>query len=125
MICPQCRSADCFRSRRGGVVDFFFSIFGLKPWRCHTCNRRFRAHRVAIPFVKYAHCPRCGNFDLERISRERVEEGTFVFLKRHMNFSAYRCDPCRQRFFSVLPYRRILPSMVPEPYRGASQSVNS
>ncbi|MGH9706481.1 MAG: hypothetical protein ACRD5R_06960, partial [Candidatus Acidiferrales bacterium] len=37
MICPQCRSTDCFRSRREGLVDFLWNFWGLRPWRCHTC----------------------------------------------------------------------------------------
>jgi hypothetical protein len=40
-----------------------------------------------------------------------------VFLKRFLGFPAYRCDPCRQRFFSIRPYRRILPSTVPDAHR--------
>lgn len=111
MICPQCRSTDCFRSRREGVVDFLWSFWGLRPWRCHTCDMRFRAWRVAVAFERYVHCPRCGNFDLEHISRERVDEGTFLWLKRMLGFPAYRCSPCRERFFSVRRFRRILPSM--------------
>ncbi len=117
MICPQCRSVNCFRSHRAGPIDFLFTIVGMKPWRCHSCEKRFHAKRVAIPFSRYAHCPRCGNFDLERIARDRVEEGTLLFLKRYLGFPAYRCDPCRQRFFSVLPYQRILPSTIPEANR--------
>jgi hypothetical protein len=110
MICPQCRSMDCFRSHRSGVADFFYTLINLKPWRCHTCDFRFHAARVAFSFLRYAHCPRCGNFDLDHISRERVEEGTLITLKRLLSFPAYRCDPCRQRFFSVLRFRRIVPS---------------
>ena len=30
----------------------------------------------------YAHCPKCGNFDLEPISRERVEKGNLLAVKR-------------------------------------------
>jgi hypothetical protein len=92
-------------------------MVGMKPWRCRSCDRRFHAKRVAIPFSRYAHCPRCGNFDLERIARDRVEEGTLLFLKRRLGFPAYRCDPCRQRFFSVLAFHRILPSTIPEANR--------
>ena len=112
MICPRCRSADCFRSRRAGPMDYFMRwLIRMSPWRCHTCDYRFRAQLVALRFVLYARCPRCGNFDLEHISRDRVERGTFVYLKRLLGFPAYRCDPCRERFFSVLKFRRILPSM--------------
>jgi hypothetical protein len=67
---------------------------------------------VAIPFAYYAHCPKCGNFDLGRIGRERVENGGLVFVKRKLGFPAYRCDPCRHKFFSLRPFRRILPSTV-------------
>ena len=113
MICPQCRSAACFRSHRSGVVDFVFTLAGSRPWRCHTCDRRFYAWRVALCFSLFAHCPRCGNFDLDHISRERVENGSGAFVKRLLRFPAYRCDPCRERFFSIRPFRKILPSMTP------------
>jgi hypothetical protein len=122
MICPQCRSADCFRSRRSGISDFFASLTALRPWRCHSCDLRFYARSVALPFARYAHCPRCGNFDLQHISRDRVEKGALLFLKRMLVFPAYRCDPCREKFFSVLPFRRILPSMMAAPQRGASDA---
>lgn len=58
-------------------------------------------------FVFYVHCPQCGNLDLQRVSRERVVEDLFAPLKRAARVPAYRCDPCRLRFFSVLPFRRI------------------
>jgi uncharacterized protein with PIN domain len=86
-------------------------MIGLRPWRCHTCDYRFYGWRVAATFERYTHCPRCGNFDLERISRERVEDGTMIMLKRWLGFPAYRCDPCRHRFFSVRKFRRIRPSL--------------
>ena len=112
MICPQCRSAACFRSRRGGVLDFLGTVVGLRPWRCDTCDRRFYARRVAISFSTYAHCPRCGNFDLEPLPGGRVDQGTLVALKRLLGFPAYRCGPCRRRFFTIWPFRRIVPSLV-------------
>ncbi len=113
MICPQCRSADCFRSHRSGPIDFAFTLAGARPWRCHTCDRRFYAWRVAFWFCRFAHCPRCGNFDLDHISRDRVDEGSLLFAKRLLHFPAYRCDPCRERFFSIRRHRKILPSMIP------------
>jgi Zn ribbon nucleic-acid-binding protein len=122
MICPQCRSADCLRSRRNGIIDFFASLSTLRPWRCHSCDLRFYARNVALPFARYAHCPKCGNFDLQMIARDRVESGTLVFLKRMLVFPAYRCDPCREKFFSVLPFRRILPSMLPDAERRVSRA---
>jgi hypothetical protein len=122
MICPQCRSADCFRSRRAGILDFLGSFAGLRPWRCHTCDFRFYAWRVAVSFAGYAHCARCGNFDLERVSSDRVARSLRNFLPRSLGFRAYRCDPCRLKFFSIRPYRRILPSMVPLPAENAAHS---
>lgn len=113
MICPQCRSDDCFRSHRNGAVDYLWTIFGQRPWRCHTCDKRFYAGCVALYFSRYAHCPRCGNFDLDHISSERVEQGWLIPLKRWLGFPAYRCEPCRRRFFSVLPFKRIVPSTSP------------
>ena len=112
MICPQCRSADCYRSHRGGVLDFLGTVAGLRPWRCHTCDLRFYAWRVAVSFAGYAHCPRCGNFDLEHIARDRVGMGAWTSVQRFLGLSAYRCDPCREKFFSLRPYRRIVPSMI-------------
>jgi phage FluMu protein Com len=118
MICPQCRSVDCFRSHRDGALDFVNTMSGLRPWRCHACDKRFYAWRVATRYQAYAHCPRCGNFDLEHISRERVEDGTMITLKRWLGFRAYRCDPCRHRFFSIRRYRRILPVLLESPTSG-------
>jgi hypothetical protein len=120
MICPDCCSADCSRSHRDGALDFIISLTGQRPWRCHSCERRFYAWRVAARFEGYAHCPRCGNFDLEHISRDRVEDGTLITLKRWFGFPAYRCDPCRQRFFSVRRFRRIVPTMFEDPASGKS-----
>jgi NAD-dependent SIR2 family protein deacetylase len=115
MICPQCRSANCFQSHRDGMLDYTLSAISLRPWRCHTCDNRFYAWRVAAAFQRFTHCPKCGNFDLEHISRERVDRGSLLSLKRRLHFPAYRCDPCRERFFSVRLFRRIRPSMVIEP----------
>lgn len=113
MICPQCRSAECYRSHRAGFRDFLFTLAGCRPWRCRTCEFRFYGQRTAVRFSYLAHCPRCGNFDLGRISRDRVDEGALLFVKRLLQFPAYRCDPCRERFFSVRPFRRIVPSSEP------------
>ena len=111
MICPQCRSSDCYRSHRNGFADFLGTMGGLRPWRCHTCDYRFHAGSVAVRFMGYAHCWRCGNFDLDRVASDRVDRGAFNFLKRLLSLPAYRCDPCREKFFSIRPYRRIMPSI--------------
>src|ERR1700685_3319512 len=120
MICPRCRSTDCFRSPPDGVSAPVSTVAGLRPWRCHTCDHRFYSWRVPLRFSLYAHCSKCGNFDFEHISRHRVEQATLMLLKRWLGIPAYRCDPCRQRFFSVLPFRRILPSTLPAYSRPSS-----
>jgi hypothetical protein len=120
MVCPRCRSGNCFRSHRRGVQDYVLTAAVLKPWRCHTCDNRFYAWRVAFLFSRYAHCPKCGNFQLEHISRDRVEDGTLVTLKRWLGVPAYRCDPCRERFFSTLPLSRIRPATLTSDTPGSS-----
>ncbi|MBI3668450.1 MAG: hypothetical protein HY237_01510 [Acidobacteria bacterium] len=69
---------------------------------------RFYAWVVPLAYQKYAHCDLCGNLDLQRVSREYVTEGSFVWLFRLLHFPAYRCDPCRHRFFSVRFHHRIV-----------------
>lgn len=101
MICPQCRSDRCRRSKRHGLRDYFVGLSGLRPWRCPKCQARFYAWAVPISYARYAHCTRCGNLDLQRIDRRHVTEGLFVWLRRALRFPAYRCDPCRFRFFSL------------------------
>ena len=89
------------------MKDRLASVFGLRPWRCRTCGRRFHAGVVAIRFGLYVHCPSCGNLDLQRVSRDRVVEGRLVALRRVFRFPAYRCEDCRSRFFSIRRFRVI------------------
>lgn len=119
MICPACQSSRCYRSHRRGLLDFALTILDLRPWRCRECDRRFYGSKVAATFCYYAHCPVCGNFDLQGIGRDRIEDGTLIWLKRLLQFPAYRCAPCRRRFFSVLPFRRIVAS---DPQPGAGEA---
>jgi hypothetical protein len=84
-------------------------VLKLRPWRCHACKSRFHAWIVPAPLVWFVHCPRCGLFNVERIGSKHVNSGTLYRLKRYLGFSAYRCDPCRTRFFSMRPYRDIHP----------------
>lgn len=55
---------------------------------------------MAARYVASAHCRRCGNLNLQRIGREHVTEGPLRWLWRPLRVPAYRCDPCRNRFFS-------------------------
>ncbi len=102
LICPQCRSDQCHRSKRQRLREYLIGLSGLRPWRCQICELRFFAG-------VYAHCNLCGNFDLQRISRNHVFEGWSAGLFRLLRFPAYRCAPCRYRFVTFLPHRRIMP----------------
>ena len=106
MICPVCKSRDCRRSRRRSLGDYALSLAGVLPWRCSTCQSRFFAHKVPFRVLFKAHCPRCGSPKVERIASDRVEDGTMVPLKRILGVPAYRCDPCRVKFYALLPQDR-------------------
>jgi hypothetical protein len=53
----------------------------------------------------YAHCRICGNLELQRIAAENVP-GQASILGRLLGLPAFRCVPCRNKFFSVRPLRR-------------------
>ncbi|MFZ0738208.1 MAG: hypothetical protein WCA98_08815 [Candidatus Acidiferrales bacterium] len=101
-------------------MDYALSLFGLRPWRCRECDTRFFAWSV-IPasFVACAHCPRCGRMDLEKIAGRLVVDGTLRRLKRILGFAAYRCDPCRERFFSLRRYNPIRAHAAPAGHKPA------
>jgi hypothetical protein len=65
---------------------------------------------VAPAFLLKAHCPKCGNLEIERVARKRVEGGILVQLQRALHLPAYRCDPCRHKFFTVRPLHQVLPA---------------
>jgi C4-type Zn-finger protein len=52
----------------------------------------------------HAHCPICGNPALKRISPEHVNS-PFGFFWRRLHVPAFRCEPCRYKYFSILPLR--------------------
>jgi len=52
-----------------------------------------------------AHCPICGNQELKRISPEYVDS-PLSFMGRLLHIPAYRCEPCRHKYFSIRPHRR-------------------
>jgi predicted RNA-binding Zn-ribbon protein involved in translation (DUF1610 family) len=116
LICPACKSTDCRRSRRSGVSDHLLGAARLLPWKCRACEHRFHAWVVPPAFLLKAHCPKCGNLEIDRIARKRVEEGWLARLERALHFPAYRCDPCRHKFFSLRPLRPI--RTVPAPLTG-------
>jgi len=102
--CPACKSSDCRRSRRRGLLDFACGSVGLIPWRCNKCEARFRSRPVPLAHAKYAHCSICGNFELKRISPDHVP-GFMGTVGRLLGLPSLRCDPCRHKFFSIRPLR--------------------
>jgi len=56
----------------------------------------------------HAHCPICGNLELKRISPEHVNS-PLRFLWRLLRVPAFRCEPCRYKYFSILPIRELEP----------------
>jgi hypothetical protein len=85
-------------------VDYFLSLFYIYPWRCSNCETRFYARLMPLRDSLHAHCPLCGNPELKRISSEYVAT-PFSFLWRLLRIPAFRCEPCRHKYFSIRPYR--------------------
>ena len=103
--CPVCHSSTSRRSKRRSGLDYLFSVAGVLPWRCESCSVRFHARLMPFRTFFYAHCGICGNLDLQRIAAERVP-GVTAILGRILGLPALRCEPCRNKFFSVRPLRR-------------------
>ena len=40
--CPYCHSSDVRLSHRKNLVEFALSFLGIYPFRCESCNGRFR-----------------------------------------------------------------------------------
>jgi hypothetical protein len=49
-----------------------------------------------------AHCAICGNIEVKRIASE-LADGFAAPLWRSLGVPAFRCIPCRHKFFSLLP----------------------
>jgi hypothetical protein len=75
------------------------------PWRCQGCNARFHARLMPLSHAFHAHCPICGNLHLKRISPDYVNSLTSS-LWRLLRIPAFRCEPCRYKYFSILPVYR-------------------
>ena len=104
MNCPACKYKDAKRSRRHSAVDYALSIFNVYPWRCGKCDTRFYSRLMPLGDSLHAHCPLCGNPELKRISSDYVAS-PFSFLWRFLHIPAFRCEPCRHKYFSIRPYR--------------------
>jgi len=100
----------------------------LLPWKCRACERRFHAWVVPPAFLLKAHCPKCGNLEIDRVARKRVEEGWLARLQRALHLPAYRCDSCRHKFFSLRPQHAIRTTPAPaagEQMRAAGAAVEA
>jgi transposase-like protein len=102
MNCPICKQDDVRRSRRQNAADYILSALGVYPWRCQGCKARFHARLMTLSNSLHAHCPICGNPALKRIAPENVDS-VLGFVWRNLRVPAFRCEPCRYKYFSVLP----------------------
>jgi len=105
MVCPVCSAAACRRSRRRTFLDFWARLVWKLPWRCTACGTRFRARNVPVKDLVTAHCSICGNHELKRIAGAHVN-GFLAPLWRALGVPAFRCVPCRFKFFSLRPQRK-------------------
>ena len=122
LLCPVCHSDSPRRSHRRSAKDFLVGVARLRPWRCRACESRFYAWAAPVGYVCYVHCDKCGNMDLQRIASEHGI-GVLSWLFRHFRVPAYRCAPCRNRFFSIRVHRRIIPTKQPLEPRADSQPL--
>jgi len=122
LLCPDCHCDNPRRSRRRSVKDYVVGLARLRPWRCRACESRFYAWAAPVGYVGYVHCDKCGNMDLPRISPEHGMSA-ISWVYRLFRVPAYRCAPCRNRFFSVRIHRRIVAARPPLEPRVESQSV--
>lgn len=93
------------RLHRRGFFDHAMTLLALKPWRCMRCRERFYARAVALELIHHAHCPKCGNFDVQNAESSAVAPGVVTTILRYLRASAYRCEDCELNFHSfALPY---------------------
>jgi hypothetical protein len=75
-----------------------------------------------VSLIGFAHCPRCGNVRLSRVSRDRAGYGLGQVVAKLLRIPAYRCEPCRLKFFTVRPTLKILSTQTRE---GETNSTHS
>lgn len=117
MTCPICKEHGVRRSRRRSAADYALSVFDVYPWRCRACHTRFHARLMPLSDTFHAHCPICGNLELQHISPEHVH-GALSLVWRLLRVPALRCEPCRYKYFSILPLREM--QLEEEPVRASS-----
>ena len=102
LICPGCGSYDCTRSRRR-KLEHLLSMFGILPWRCIACQKRFHARHVPLRYLAYAHCRLCGNLELMIPRREKLARDWTARLAMWLGARPVRCDSCRNDFTTWRP----------------------
>ena len=112
LSCPRCSSTEVRRSRRTSLLEHVAALVLLYPYRCRRCMHRFFTALERIRHFRYASCPRCGNYFLERISKHRVPARYLKSIQPLLHRHAYRCDSCRWRFFDS---RRLAPKDLNRP----------
>ena len=105
LICPRCEHYGCLRSHRR-KIEYLLSVFGILPWRCVDCQKRFYARRVPVRFMLYAHCRHCGNLNLMTIRREKLARELESRVAMWLGARPVRCDDCRNDFAAWRPVRR-------------------
>ena len=98
-MCPKCFSTSIRRSHRRGwenLVPF------LRFYRCRDCQERFL--RGGRP--PFASCQKCGSFQLQAGSLNRVAKGFSIIVGRLLRWHTYRCPQCRYHFLDPRPLRR-------------------
>lgn len=90
------------RSHRASLLENLASLLFFYPYRCRKCGHRFLSARARLKRLRYAHCPRCANKELQRIPLQTVRR-RFKTVFRLVHSRAYRCDACRLRFFDLRP----------------------
>jgi hypothetical protein len=87
-------------------IEYLLSIFGILPWRCTDCQKRFYARTVPFRYLLCAHCRQCGNLDLMGVRREKLARGWAPRLEMWLGARPVRCEGCRNDFATWLPRRR-------------------
>jgi hypothetical protein len=82
------------------LPEYLLSAFGILPWRCFECKRRFYGNKVPLCYLAYAHCGKCGNLELITIRRDRLDGGWPAWLAVHLGAHPLRCEDCRNNFVS-------------------------
>jgi hypothetical protein len=47
-ICPKCGSGYIRLARTPALIDRVYRLFGLFPYRCHTCDGRFHRPKISV-----------------------------------------------------------------------------